>query len=126
MPRLIFIPVLNTERLLCGRLAALGNCVFKYLLLCRGQGLDLVEEALHCWGMPIWAYKSVERLYQMPDRALNLRLQARMHVVLRTTAPLFTGRDEFEFDDTLGTEIDLHRTIERLAAKWDHNADTLL
>src|ERR1700722_8632631 len=104
--------MIYAERFLLGSLAALGDCVFDNLLLRRCEGLDLVEEAFHGGGVTIRANKSVERLDQMPDGAFDLCLQAGVNVVFRAATPLFAGRDELQFDDTFGAEVDLHRTIE--------------
>src|SRR4051812_36070413 len=61
----------------------------------------------------------------MPRRAVELCLEARVHVELRSAPPFFAARDELQLDHSLGAEIDLQRSRGILAAEGDDDAERL-
>src|SRR5882757_8796012 len=74
--------------------------------------------------MPILLNQGAERLHQVPGRRIDLRLETRMNVLLRTTSPLFTAGHEFQFDDTLRTKCDLEAAIGILIGARQQHAHT--
>ena len=82
----------------------------------RGQRTHLVEEAVHRRRVTVRLHERVERLHQMPRRAVDLRGEARVHVGLRPASPLLATGDELGLDDALGAEVDLDRAVEPLVA----------
>ena len=49
-----------------------------------------------------------------------------MNVELRATSPFFAGGNKLKFGHALCAKIDFHRTVERLAAERDDDADAFL
>ena len=83
------------------------------ICFCRGdERTHLVEEAVDGGRVAVGLDERVERLHEMPRRAVDLRLEARVDVVLRAAAPLLAARHELELDDALGAEVDLDRAVE--------------
>src|SRR6267154_1697959 len=83
-----------------------------------------IEESRDGRCMPILLNQGAERLHQVPGRRIDLRLETRMNVLLRTTSPLFTAGHEFQFDDTLRTECDLEAAIGILIGARQQHAHT--
>src|SRR5204863_6404872 len=85
----------------------------------------LVEEALDGGSVTVRFDERVQRLHEMPRRAIELRLVARMHILRRSPSPFGARRHDLEFDNPLGSEIDLHRSIELLVAERNDYPDAL-
>src|SRR5262249_1862424 len=63
---------------------------------------------------------------QMPRRAVELRLEAGMHVVFRPASPLLAARHELQLHHALRAEVDLDRTVEALAPERNDDAEAFL
>src|ERR1700736_4796159 len=104
-------PVGDTVLLPDDALGHFGRVSRNHLLLTLGKWLCQIEEPRDSRCMPILLNQGVERLHQVPGGRVDLRLEARMNVLLRTTPPLLTAGHEFQFDDTLRTKCDLEAAI---------------
>src|SRR5689334_2713837 len=75
--------------------------------------------------MPVFLDEGVERLHQMPGRAVYLRGETGVDVRIGAAPPLLSTRHQLQLDDSLRAEVDLHRAVQILTAERDDDADTL-
>src|ERR1700681_3814917 len=114
-------PAADAEFLLDDTLWHFGRVSRNHLLLTFCKWLCQIEESRDGRCMPILLNQGVERLHQVPGRRIDLSLEARMNVLLRTTSPLFTAGHEFQFDDTLRAKFDPKAALGFLIRAWEQN-----
>ena len=114
-PARIVDPVLHTQHLLHRALGGLGRVVPDHLLLRCGQRLRLLEKTVHGGGVAILLDQRVQCLHQVPAWGINLRLQARVHIVRGPPTPLLSARDQLELHHALGAQRHLHTAVAILA-----------
>src|SRR6202035_2439993 len=71
-------------------------------------------EVFDCRRVAVGSDQSRQRLDQMPGRAVDARLVARMNVPLRPTAPFLSARNQFQLYYSLGAKVNGDGTIQRL------------
>ena len=64
----------------------------------------------------------MKRLHQVPRRAVDARLVARVDVLLRPAAPELTARGQLELDDALGAERDRDAAVGLLLGRGHEDA----
>ncbi len=70
--------------------------------------------------------RRVERLDQVPHRAVDIGLEAGMNVLVGPAAPFFAAGDELQLDRALGPEQQRDLAIDRLAGRRDDDPDRFL
>ena len=114
-PARVVDPALDAERLLHGALGSLGRALPHHPLLRRGQRLRVLEEPFDRRRVTIRPDQSVQRLHQVPARGIDLRLEARVHIVGRPAAPALSARDQLELHHALGAERHQYAAVAILA-----------
>ena len=104
-PARIASPVLDAERFLGRLLADPLCCHVEHILVRCGNWFHTVQQAVDR-RIALRVDQRVERLHQMPRRAVDARTIRRMNVLGRSTSPLLTARDQLRFDHALGAERD--------------------
>ncbi len=123
--RFVAVPLLQPEQPLEVGFVLSGDRRLENLTVRRRQRLDPVEETGHRRRVPILLDERVERLHQMPHRAVDRGRVARVDVLTRSSAPLLAGRDQLQLDDALGPQVHLDRAIGGLTAQRNDDPQAL-
>src|SRR5688572_3662522 len=121
--RLVAEPALDPQGPLHPRLALFRDRCLEDGLLPRGERLDLAEEPLDRRGVAVRLDECAKSLHQVPDRAVDRRLEAGVNVDAGAAAPLLPARHQFHLDDALGAEVDFDRPVGRLAGQGNDDAE---
>ena len=121
-PGQIVDPVADAERMLHLLLVPVARGFGDQGALALGERADMLEPAVDRRAVAMVGDQGGERLDEVPDRAVDLRLQARMDVARRPPPPALARRDQFAFDDALGAEVDRHRAVGALRRRGDDDA----
>ena len=76
--------------------------------------------------MAVGLDQRVQRLHQVPRRAVHGRFQAGVDVVLGPASPLLAGGNQLQFDDAFGAEIDLDVAVGLLSCGRHEDAHGFL
>jgi hypothetical protein len=114
-------PLLDAELLLEYRLVEPAGALGDHRLLGSRDRARAVGEPVDV-GLAVLGDEGVERLHEVPGRAVDPRLVTRVNVPLRTAPPLFAGRDPLELDDTFCTERDLHDAVGAVGRRGHEDA----
>ena len=73
--------------------------------ICAGvSGFTLSKKPVDRGRVAVGIDQRVERLNEVPGRAVDGRFEAGVNVMLRTASPLLAGGNQFQFDHAFGAE----------------------